>query len=182
MVYKRKKQWNYAFIDNENVNISVQRQGRKIDWEKLLLWLQDEFRVTKAYMFMWYLPKYQKMYDFFTGLWYELVFKPVYGGGRAPVKGNVDAELVLQAMVDIRKYNKAVILSGDGDFACLIRYLYSKNKLKRLVVPHSERYADLLDDATWKQKIFTLTTMQDRLAYVPDDEIQEDCWDEPFWA
>ena len=59
---------NYAFIDNENVNISVQRQGWKIDWGKLYSRLQDSFYVTKAYMFMGYLEQYQPMYDFFESL------------------------------------------------------------------------------------------------------------------
>jgi len=36
------------------------------------------------------------------------------------VKGNCDAELILQAMIDIDKYEKAVLVSSDGDFACLI--------------------------------------------------------------
>ena len=39
-------------------------------------------------------------------------------------KGNVDAELVLQAMIDYQDYERAVIVTSDGDFACLVRYLY----------------------------------------------------------
>jgi len=36
------------------------------------------------------------------------------------IRGNVDAELVLHAMIEIQNYEKAVIVSGDGDFHCLI--------------------------------------------------------------
>jgi len=167
------KKNNYAFIDNENVNISVQKQWWKMDREKLLERLQKRFSVTKAYMFMWYLEKYQPMYDFFQGLWYELVFKPVNPNPHIPNKGNVDAELVLQAMIDKDVYDKAVLVSGDGDFACLVRHLRKEKKLARVIVPNESRYANLLEEATWKQKIYNLTTMQDELEYFPQDDSQE---------
>lgn len=38
-------------------------------------------------------------------------------------KGNVDAELVLQAMIEYPNYERAIIVTGDGDFGCLVRYL-----------------------------------------------------------
>lgn len=66
---------------------------------------------------------------------YTLVVKPVmYRGGKP--KGNVDAELVLQAMIDYRDYECAVIVTSDGDFACLVRYLYEEGKLERVLSPN----------------------------------------------
>ena len=132
---------NYAFIDNENVNISVQKQGWKIDRGKLLAWLQEDFSVTKTYMFMGYIEKYTPMYTFFEELGYTLIFKPVNPNPRGPNKGNVDAELVLQAMIDKDVYDQAVILTGDGDFACLVRHLREEHKLARVIVPNESRYA-----------------------------------------
>ena len=44
-------------------------------------------------------------------------------------KGNVDAELVLHTMVEYPNYDKALIVSGDGDFYCLVDYLKGKDKL-----------------------------------------------------
>jgi hypothetical protein len=55
-------------------------------------------------------------------------FKPVTYRGDGKAKGNVDAELVLQAMIDFDNYERAVIVTSDGDFACLGRYLYEKGK------------------------------------------------------
>jgi uncharacterized LabA/DUF88 family protein len=86
----------------------------------------------------------------------------------------VDAELVLQAMIDKDVYDKAVLVSGDWDFACLVRHLRSEKKLARVIVPNESRYANLLEEATWKQKIYNLTTMKDTLEYIPQDKIQED--------
>jgi uncharacterized LabA/DUF88 family protein len=48
----------------------------------------------------------------------EVPFLVQYKNGK--IRGNDDAELVLHAMIDIQNYEKAVIVSGDGDFHCLI--------------------------------------------------------------
>ncbi len=69
-------------------------------------------------------------------------------------KGNVDADLVLWAMKEMPNYNKAVIVSGDGDFYSLVEYLDSQNRLLKLVAPNMhysklynkyESYIDRLD-------------------------------------
>jgi len=69
-------------------------------------------------------------------------------------KGNVDADLVLWAMKELPNYNKAVIVSGDGDFYSLVEYLDGQNRLLKLVAPNMhysklynkyESYIDRLD-------------------------------------
>lgn len=60
------------------------------------------------------------------------------------VKGNVDAELVLHTMIEYSNYDKAVIITGDGDFYCLIDHLKKRNKLEKLIVPDQRRYSSLL--------------------------------------
>jgi uncharacterized LabA/DUF88 family protein len=163
---------NYAFIDNENVNISVQKQGWKIDRGKLIARLREEYGVTKAYMFMGYLKTYEPMYAFFRQLGYELIFKPVTTRS-GTTKGNVDAELVLQAMIDIATYDKAILLTGDGDFVCLVRYLYEQQKLGALIVPNQRRYAWALNDAA-KETLLSLTPFKKKLAYRPPSKSKEE--------
>jgi uncharacterized LabA/DUF88 family protein len=155
---------NYAFIDNENVNMSVQKQGWKMDWGKLRQRLEKTFNVTKAYMFMGYSPEHQEMYTYFQQLWYVLIFKPMTHTWAWVKKWNVDAELVLQAMIDIQEYDKAVVVTGDGDFACLVRYLYGQDKLATLVVPNQQRYSDLLNHAA-KEKMISFTSYRSVLSY-----------------
>ena len=60
------------------------------------------------------------------------------------VKGNVDAELVLHTMIELNNFDKAIIVSGDGDFACLIDYLVRKDKLHKLLIPDKNSYSSLL--------------------------------------
>lgn len=59
------------------------------------------------------------------------------------VKGNVDAELVLHAMIEYANYDKALIVTGDGDFYCLVEYLLKMDKLLKLMVPNKGKYSSL---------------------------------------
>lgn len=37
------------------------------------------------------------------------------------------------------KFDKAIIVTGDGDFACLALFLLEKNKLGSIVAPNSKK-------------------------------------------
>jgi uncharacterized LabA/DUF88 family protein len=45
-------------------------------------------------------------------------------------------------MIEYPNYDKAVIVTGDEDFYCLVEYLVSQQKLLKLIVP-SQRYSSL---------------------------------------
>ena len=64
---------------------------------------------------------------------FELIFKPPVKDSHGNYKGNIDAELVLQAMIDLGDYDGAVIVTSDGDFSCLVKYLSEAGKLERLL-------------------------------------------------
>ncbi len=149
----------YAFIDSQNVNVSTQKFGWKMDWRKFRRFLKDRYGVTQAYMFIGYVPEYEDMYEFLHDAGYSIVLKPTVDMTRPrevvaepvadlsseasakeeekkPVKGNVDAELVLWAMKEMPNYGKAIIISGDGDFYCLVEYLDKQGKLLKLMPPN----------------------------------------------
>jgi uncharacterized LabA/DUF88 family protein len=56
-------------------------------------------------------------------------------------------------MIEYQNYDKAVIVSGDGDFACLIRHLEMQNKLERLIIPNKYRYSSLLKPSDMKNEM-----------------------------
>ncbi len=141
-----KKQNNYAFIDSQNVNLGVKSQGWKLDFFRFRRFLQDKYGVEKAFLFIGYIPGNQILYTGLQKAGYICVFKPtllIKENGNAKVKGNVDAELVLHAMIEYSNYKKAVIVSGDGDFYCLIEYLEENGKLLKVIVPN-KRFSSLL--------------------------------------
>ena len=50
-------------------------------------------------------------------------------------------------MIDYNEYDKAVIVSSDGDFACLVRHLKRKDKLERVISPAARTCSALLKRA-----------------------------------
>ncbi len=97
------------------------------------------------------MPGNESLYTYLQSAGYICIFKPTLeikeeGGKKIRIKGNVDAELVLHTMIEYKNYDKAVIVSGDGDFHCLIEYLEKKNKLGRIIIPNRKAYSQLL----WK--------------------------------
>jgi len=155
MVRKRKKPTIYAFIDSQNLNLGTNKniyknrkliyKGWNLDFRKFRRYLSDKFRVNKAFLFIGYIPENKKLYKRLKSFGYELVFKPTVKDNQGKAKGNVDAELVLHAAaIEYRNYNKAVIVSGNGDFRCLHEFLEKNKKLLRIIIPNAKSESSLL--------------------------------------
>lgn len=143
---KNKKPTTYAFIDSQNLNLGVKSQGWNLDWRKFRQYLNNKYNVKKAYLFIGQLAGNESLYTSLQECGYILIFKPTLEhkvNNKIVIKGNVDAELVLHTMIHFKNYQKAIIVSGDGDFHCLIEYLANKNKILKVLVP-TARYSSLL--------------------------------------
>lgn len=138
------KQKIYAFIDSQNLNLSIRDQGWVLNFKKFRKYLEDKYKVEKAFIFIGYVPTKESLYIALQKDGYIIVFKPTLQLADGRVKGNVDAELVLHAMIEYPNYSGAVIVTGDGDFCCLVDYLKKQNKLVKLVVPNRWKYSSLL--------------------------------------
>lgn len=137
----------YAFIDSQNLNLSIRELGWRLDFREFYIYLKDKFRARKIFLFIGYVPGNETLYTFLQKSGYIVVFKPtleIKRDGEISTKGNADAELVLHAMIEFPFYNKAIIVSGDGDFHCLIEYLERKNKLFKVIIPNRKKYSALL--------------------------------------
>jgi uncharacterized LabA/DUF88 family protein len=138
-----KAQNNYAFIDSQNLNLSIREQGWVMDFRKFRQYLRDKYGITKAFLFVGYVYENQALYTALQKDGYILVFKPTLKLPNGRVKGNVDAELVLHAMIEYDNYDKALIVTGDGDLYCLVDYLRKKEKLLKLMIPNKESFSSL---------------------------------------
>lgn len=135
---------NYAFIDSQNLNLGVRSLGWQLDYKKFRLYLKNKYNVQKAYLFIGQLAGNEKLYLHLQEAGYILIFKPTIETKDGVVKGNVDAELVLHAAaIQYINYDKAVIVSGDGDFTCLVEFLEEKQKLLYVLTPN-RHYSSLL--------------------------------------
>jgi uncharacterized LabA/DUF88 family protein len=155
----------YAFIDNQNLNATIQNLGWKIDWRKFRKFLNDKYKVNQAFMFIGYVPEFEDMYEYLHDAGFNIVLKQTYDMTKPRteddntddektaekaaekerhIKGNVDTELVLWAMKELPNYDKAVLVSGDGDFYSLVEYLEEQGKLHKILTP-SWQYSGLFN-------------------------------------
>lgn len=160
---------NFAFIDSQNLNLGTKSAGWKIDFRKFRLYLKNKYGVETAYLFIGQVEGNQALYDSLQEMGYKLILKPTTEytvDEKVTVKGNVDAELVLYASAKAyTKYNKAVIVSGDGDFYCLVEYLLERNKLLTVLTPN-KHYSSLLK--RFDQHIKRLDNARKSLEFKPN--------------
>lgn len=81
------------------------------------------------------------------------------------LKGNIDAELVLKSMTQYRVYKEAIIVTSDGDFACLVKYLIKKNKLRSVIASKRDKCSHLLEEAS-RTHICYMDDLRKKLEYV----------------
>jgi len=157
---------NYAFIDSQNLNLGIRSLGWQLDYKKFRLYLKNKYNITHAYMFIGLVANNQPLYTSLQEAGFILIFKPTvryFENGKETVKGNVDAELVLHAAaIQYRNYTKAIIISGDGDFACLVEFLQKNEKLLAVMTPNSH-YSKLLKP--YAKDIVPLAKLRKSLEY-----------------
>jgi uncharacterized LabA/DUF88 family protein len=155
---------NYAFIDGNNLNLGVKSMGWKLDYARYRRYLKEKYKVEIAYIFLGYVANYQSLYSSLQKYGYVLVFKPTIPDNDGNVKGNIDANLVLQAMIDLNNYDKALIVTSDGDFYCLVEYLYENNKLEKVISPYRDKCSSVLRKSS-KDKIVFMDNLRNKLEY-----------------
>ena len=161
----KKPQVNYAFIDGTNLHRSTLEMGWALDTRKFRRYLEEKHGAIKAYYCIGRIESNQKLYDTLETRGYELVFKDTYIGKDGKLKGNVDSELVLHAMVYYRIYKKAIIVTSDGDFACLAEYLKSKGKLQIVIACSKGGCSHLLEKAIGPEYICYIDELRKKLEY-----------------
>jgi uncharacterized LabA/DUF88 family protein len=154
---------NFAFIDGQNLNLGINALGWKLDFKRFRIHLKESYGVSRAYYFIGLVPENQPLYTFLQNAGYTLVFKQVKLR-REKLKGNVDAELVLQVMIEYGNYDRAVVVTSDGDFTCLVRHLYEKKKLERVLSPNRDKCSDFLRQAA-RERIDFIEEARQQLEY-----------------
>jgi uncharacterized LabA/DUF88 family protein len=140
------KENNFAYIDGANLYNGIAGFGWKLDYARFRVWLREKYGVKTAYIFIGLIPKYKELYTYLQQCGFTLIFKEVIYDGDGKPKGNCDADLVLQATRDAyeNKFDKAIIVSSDGDYAGLIKFLKERGKLKVILSPHAKDKCSIL--------------------------------------
>lgn len=156
----------YAFIDSQNLHLSIKNLGWKLDFLKLYKYLQNTYKVSKAFIFIGQVSGQDDLYNHLKKMGYTLVFKPTVSymqNAQEKTKGNVDAELVLRTMIEIKNYDRAIIISGDGDFHGLVDYLHKQHKLYKIGIPNRYDFSALLREFSFYH--FYISGLRSKLEY-----------------
>lgn len=98
--------------------------------------------------------RYGKLYENIQRAGFILVFREHHSSMIAKKKGNVDTDIVFHVMEKVAEqeiFDKVILVSGDGDYIKMVRYLISKNKLEKVLAPNSRSipslYKKLIDNS-----------------------------------
>src|SRR3989338_10317785 len=153
------KENNFAYIDGANLYKGVASLGWTMDYRRFRMWLTEKYGVKSAYLFIGLIPKHKELYKYLQECGYTLVFKEVVYDQEGKAKGNCDADIVVQAMRDAyeNKFNKTILVSSDGDYAPLVKFLLEKGKMYTVLSPYETKKCSVL-----------LKRTNVRIAYISD--------------
>ncbi len=137
---------NYAYIDAANLHQATKELGWELDYHRFRVWLSEKYGVVKACLFIGLVPKNKNLYTHLQNSGFILIFKEVIYDGIGKPKGNCDADLVVQVMQDAfeNNFEKAIIVSSDGDYSSLVKFLQSQSKLEAVLSPAIEEKCSIL--------------------------------------
>jgi uncharacterized LabA/DUF88 family protein len=152
----------------------------KIDYQKLRNYLEKKLNVIVAYYFIGKVKENQDIYTTLESYNYTLKLKdpspyvteevvcPYCKKVIAPEmhrnKSDCDSFMTLQVMSDFSLYDKAVLITSDGDFDNLVKKLLLQDKLSMVFAPCKDGCSWLLRSAA-----------RGRIAYIDDyrDELEK---------
>ena len=136
----KKRENNIAFIDAQNLHLWTSSDNWKIDFKKFRVYLRDKFNVSEAYFFLWFLDDDQlDLYKNVQKAWFIVEFREHTSHLKWKQKWNVDVDIVFEVMrrlKDEKDFNNIVLVTGDGDYIKLVKYLIENNLLKKILFPN----------------------------------------------
>ena len=125
----------YIFIDAANILYSQQTLGWRVDYKKLKEYFETECDLRAIYFYTGRVGENHKQRSFLEkleSLGYMVRAKEVkrirIGRNAYAWKGNLDAELIIDALKNTANFDTCILLSGDSDFAPLLDELKLQGK------------------------------------------------------
>ncbi len=151
---------NEAFIDGQNLYLGTTHSGPswKIDVVKFREYLRRKFGVERAYYFLGcFDDNQQAMYTGLQDAGYTLVFRKHQREVVSHKKGNVDTDLVFYVMYKLYKHediDKVILVSGDGDYYRMVKFLCDEGKLGKIIFPSSNNWSSLYQRIERRYRMF----------------------------
>jgi len=133
------------YIDGNNLYRGAKELGFEIDYKKFRGWLRQKYNANSIYLFIGLVPERVKFYEYLQECGFILVFKQTVSVGGI-VKGNCDAEIVLKTVSDFytKIFNSCILITGDGDFGCLVKFLEENKAISCVLSPDENKCSILL--------------------------------------
>ncbi len=168
--YEVDKIHNIAYIDGQNLYMgtTTSRPAWKVDLFRFRKYLAEKYDITEAYYYLGTVnDDLQNMYSDIQKAGFILVFREHNPAMSSIKKGNVDTDIVFDCMKALYKKeikDKIFLVSADGDYFKLVRFLLAENKLGMVLFPARKkasslyrklepRYFDALDSPAIRAKI-----------------------------
>jgi len=165
------------FIDGANVSATAKTLGFEIDYRQLLKEFQSRGILVRAsyYTAVFEDRDYSSirpLVDWLDYNGYTVVTKAakefIDASGRRRVKGNMDIELVVDAMEMSEHIDEMVLFSGDGDFRSLVEAIQRQGVRVTVVSTISTEPAMIADELRRQADVFLdLRELQPRIARDP---------------
>ncbi len=151
MISKLLKGKTAIFIDASNIYFSQKTLGWRVDFKKLLEYFKQNSNLYRIAFYGALNPdneRERRFHDFLEIIGYTVKHKKIkfikdtsdqeHGGHH---KGNIDVDFTIDAVHFRDEYDSLVLLSGDGDFESLLKYL--KAYKKRCIVMSTKGHVSI---------------------------------------
>ena len=159
---------NQAFIDGQNLYMNTKANSWTVDLARFRVYLKERYDVEKAYYFLGAVDEdNQDLYEKIQTAGFILVFREHSQSMIGKKKGNVDTDIVFTVMskiADKEQFDNVVLVSGDGDYYKMVKYLIEKERFAKLLAPNrhstsslyrpfTPKYVDFLDNTGVKKRL-----------------------------
>ncbi len=143
------------FIDGANLYATSKALGFDIDYKRLLTYFRSKGQLIRALYYTALIEDQEyssirPLIDWLDYNGYSMVTKPTKeftdASGRRKIKGNMDIELAVDAMLLAEELDHIVLFSGDGDFRSLVAALQQKGKRVSVVSTLQTQPAMIADE------------------------------------
>jgi uncharacterized LabA/DUF88 family protein len=154
---------NFAYIDGANLHLTYEHMDWKLDYQKLRNYLAKKLDIFVAYYFIGKTKESSEICENLESYGYTVKPKqPVVHTTKEEYcpycnkvvipamsrpKSDCDSFMTLQVMSDWNLFNKAVLITSDGDFDELVIRLLRQDKLKMVFAPCKDGCSGLLTSA-----------------------------------
>jgi len=165
---EKKQLQNIAFVDGQNLHLGTRGNSWAIDHIKFRTYLKEKYKIDEAYYFLGFISTgEQDLYDRLQKAGFILSFREHPANLKGSKKGNVDSDIIFSLMkklVENEPFDKAFIISGDGDYKKLVDFLIKRVKFGKMLFPNNGNasslykalggeYFDFLDSPDVRAKI-----------------------------